>query len=268
MRSGTLALLLAAQLHAAAQPLTVNDAFLVECAKGAPSCASYLTATPPDHFRVRVSTSRGGAFTVHVTTAWAPPFATRFYRLALLKYGEGGPFYRVLALNRTERFVTQFGYRGVPDVDIAWIQLQTSNATSAVVPPGNVRGTVAFGTSEVANDGRNPNCTAAQCSLGFSVELFVNLANNSRLDGADFSPFGRIEERDMGAVDALFAGYGECSDLCEAEGGAEPYCLPGRDPGTYAGVNLTRLLGPGGGVRDYTRPDFPALDYVTTVELL
>ena len=108
--------------------------------------------------------------------------------------------------------VAQWGYRAVPDVDAAWLSLQMSNVTARVAAPGNVRGAVAFGTGEarvlrslalrreqllggacqVPNNGSTPYCSAAECSLAFSVELFVNLGDNPRLDGMDFSSFGLV----------------------------------------------------------------------------
>ena len=152
-------------------------------------------------------------------------------------------------------FVAQWGYRGAPPVDAAWLALRTSNATSRVLLP-NTRGTVAFGTNEVPNDGSNPNCTAPLCSQGFSVELFVNLANNSaKLDGMGFSPFGVVT--DMTPADQLYAGYGECADLCDVEAG-DPYCAA-KPGGGWEGVNLTAFLAEGSA---YTRRNFPLLDYV------
>ena len=235
-----------------------TDAFLVQCARRAPECESVWSAPTPPLFRATVPTSRG-TFSVSVNASWAPAMAARFYVLSLLANWRAGPFYRVLSRSPAERFVAQFGYRGSPAGDGAWIVLQTSNETSAVVR-SNARGTVAFGTGEVANSGANANCTAAECSLGFSVELFINLADNARLDAADFSPFGVVDgDAGMRVVDGLHAGYGELADLCAADG-SSPYCVKTASGG-YAGVNLTRFLSPEGGW-DYLRPNFPLLDRV------
>jgi cyclophilin family peptidyl-prolyl cis-trans isomerase len=56
----------------------------------------------------------------------------------------------------------------------AWENNLTVN-TTAPLPPGvsNARGTVAFATNEVPNDGSNPACTGSLCSVGFSVEVRV-----------------------------------------------------------------------------------------------
>ena len=238
-----------------------DDACLIACAAGAPACASVWSAPVPPHFTTRFTLQSGATFDVRVDSARAPPMAARFYVLSRLRYFEGGaPFYRVLR-NANGSFVSQVGYRGNPSVDAAWISQRTSNETVAVLPPGNVRSSVAFGTSEV--EGPRSNCSASACSLGFSVELFVNTADNTRLDAADFSPFGTIDELGMTVVDALFASYGELADLC-AGGDRDSYCVP-NGAGGYVGVNLTRFLAEG---TAYTRADFPKLDTVTRVELL
>ena len=239
-----------------------SNAFLIGCAQGAEACASVWAAPVPPVFRVPVATSQG-TFTILVNSSTAPAFAARFYVLSRLSYFSGGPFYRVLR-QPGRAFVAQFGYRGAPAVDLAWISQRTSNATERVTLP-NARGTVAFGTLEVSNGGRNPYCSAPQCSQGFSVELFINLADNAaKLDAADFSPFGVVEGGGMAVVDRLYAGYGECSDLCEQEAGSDPYCVPAPPPapaGAFAGVNLTRFLSAEGGW-GYLAPLFPRLDRV------
>lgn len=236
-----------------------SDAFLIGCAQGDPSCDAVWRAPVPPVFRVAIPTTQG-TFTVLVNASWAPAFAARFFVLSQLSYSSGGPFYRVLQ-QPGRAFVAQLGYRGAPAVDLAWIAQRTSNATERVAL-SNTRGTVAFGTSEVPNSGANPYCTAAQCSQGFSVELFVNLADNAaKLDAADFSPFGVVEGDGMAVLDRVFAGYGECSDLCQQEP-SDPYCVPAPPPARFAGVNLTYFLSAQGGW-DYLQPQFPLLDRVS-----
>jgi cyclophilin family peptidyl-prolyl cis-trans isomerase len=239
-----------------------SDAELIACAEDAPSCDWAWAESVPTAFTQRLHTTRG-VIDVRITTASSPAAAARAFLLARLGYAAGGAFYRVLA-TPTRRFVAQWGYRGAPAVDGAWLARQTSNVTAAVAPPGNVRGSVALGTSEAPGP-RPPNCTAAQCSMGFAVEFFVNLADNARLDAADFSPFGEIDEAGMAAVDALYAGYGECADLCAQPGEeSNPYCIP-TPGGGYAGVNLTRYLVEG---EAYLVEHFPLLDRVLRSEVL
>lgn len=244
-----------------------DDAFLIACAARAPSCQSEWAAPVPATFSTRFHLDNGAAFDVDVVTSWAPIHAARFYLLSRLRYFDGSPLYRVLNRSPTQRFVAQWGYRGVPAVDGAWITLAADNVTSeAVTPPGNIFGSVAFGTNEVPGP-RPPNCTAAECSLGFSVELFVNLADNGRLDAADFTPFGSINAAGMEYLTgSIYAGYGECSDLCASAtppGGT--YCVS-NGSGGWQGVNLTRFLAEG--TTAYLRVTHPLLSYVTRTELL
>lgn len=68
-------------------------------------------------------------------------------------------------------------------------------------------------------------------------------------------------------VDALYAGYGECAEICAAQGAADPYCVRSEDtPSGWAGVNLTRWLAEG--TERYLAPAFPALDRVLSTEVL
>ena len=270
----TLLAVVAASVVAVAAPATVaaatappfTDAYLIGCAHGSVECSQTMANQPPPVFDVRYTVSSGGSFTIHVVTALAPPMATRFYILSMLGYSVGGPFYRVLNIDANNKFVAQMGYRGSPAVDIPWVALQLSNATAGVVQP-NVRGTVVFGTNEVVNKHTNPNCTALLCSMGFSVELFINLVDNPALDASDFSPFGTIDAAGMEVVDALYAGYGECADECDAAGDGDPFCVP-NGSGGWRGVNLTRMLEAGDGGHPYLKAGFPLLDYVTGVEVL
>jgi len=250
------AALLLCLISAAAQPPPPpNDAFLLACARGQPECAPVWDAPVPPTYTATVGTPHG-PFSIFVNTSWAPAMAARFFVLTQLGYSRGGPFYRVLAAP-SRAFVAQWGYRGVPVVDAAWAALRTSNATAPVLL-SNARGTVAFGTSEVPNDGRHPGCTAPLCSQGFAVELFVNLADNARLDAMGFSPFG-VVTFGMAAIDKLYAGYGECADLCAGEAPPSPFCVPS-PRGGWAGVNFTAMLAEG--AENYLRPNFPLLDYV------
>lgn len=199
--------------------------------------------------------------------------AERFFVLATLGYFDGGPFYRVLA-NATARKYAQFGYRVSRDVDAVWTHSRLSNVTSAVVPPGNVRGTVAFGTDFVDNTGTDPNCRAPKCSQGFSVELFINLDDNPNLDPVDFSPFGYIAESEMASVvDRLYSGYGECADLCPREPPTErakddrEWCYWDNRRHAWAGVNMTTMLTPYHG-RRYLEEWYPLMDAVTTARIV
>lgn len=254
-----------------------SDQFLVDCAYNQPDCAAILALTAPPTYDVVFSTTQGG-FVIHVETAWAPPMAQRFYTLSKLGYYVGGAFYRVLHINSTFQFVVQFGMRGVPAVDNAWYAMQTLNTTAPVLyPGGNVRGTVSFSTNEVVNDGTFPYCSAPICSQGFSMEIFVNLADNRRLNNNDFSPFGVVvNDGGFDVVESLYAQYGEVADLCASAsknsppsspprgGAADPYCVWDAAKGAWAGVNMTALQQLG---RAYLA-GFPLLDTVVDMRVL
>jgi hypothetical protein len=252
--------LILCSLSASTRVAPCDDACLIACAAGSPACAAIWDAPVPDSFTTRLTLSTGAFFDVHVVTERAAPMAARFYVLSRLRYFEGAPFYRVLR-NSTSSFVSQFGYRGAPSVDAAWISERTSNETVAVAAPGNARGTIAFGTNEVA--GPRGNCSSSACSEGFSVELFINTDNNSRLDASDFSPFGFVDDAGMRAIDALYAQYGELSDLC-AGADRDGYCVA-NGAGGWAGVNLTRFLLEG---KAYISKHFPRLAVVAGVDIV
>lgn len=213
---------------------------------------------PPDEFDVSFRLKNGHAFKVQVHTSWAPPMAKRFFILSKLHYFNNSSFYRVLRKDAETNFVAQWGYRGIPEVDAAWISNQESNQTWKPFV-SNTRGTVAFGTHSINNTGTDPNCTAPDCAMGWSVELFVNYGDNSRLDASGFCPFGTVSDIDMAVLDGVFAGYGELIEVCEEA--ATPYCLQD-DHGNWLGPSLDRLLSQG---NDYLRTQKPLLDAVDVV---
>ena len=230
---------------------------LTACAT--PSTCPTMAAEPPPSFDV-VFTTTAGAFTVRTITAWAPPFARRFWQLSQLRYMEGAPFYRVDRLNASTAWVVQFGYRGQPAVDACWDRRQTSNDTWRTHAPGNVRGTVAFSMDAVK---ANPNCTSPEyCAQGFSTNIFVNYANNSRLDANGFAIFGTVVPPGMEVVDRLFAGYGEVQELC-TNASHHPFCVGVGE--ACDGISMGRLLKEGDA---YWRRQKPRLDSVWTVRLV
>jgi hypothetical protein len=121
----------------------------------------------------------------------------------------------------------RFGYNGVPEIDNCWDNKMTSNATAPVISPGNVRGYVSFSMGAIENKtDQTPYCTypvASYCALGFSQNIFINLNNNTRLDGPGFAIFGVVPAADMAVVDRIYGGYGEVQELCPA-GSNSTYC--------------------------------------------
>lgn len=140
--------------------------------------------TAPDAFKVKFDTSKG-PFVVEVTKDWAPLGAQRFYDLVRGGIFTDAHFFRVVP-----GFVVQFGIPGDPAVAAKW---QRNTIKDDPVKQSNKEGTIVFATS-------GPNSRTSQ--------LFINYADNSRLDGMGFSPFGKVTEG-MDVVKAINAEYGE-----------------------------------------------------------
>lgn len=140
--------------------------------------------TAPDRFRVHFETSEG-PFVVELERALAPRGVDRLYNLVEAGFYDGARFFRVV-----DGFVVQFGLNGDPAVTAAW---RVARIPDDPVRASNRRGTMTFATS-----GRDSRTT----------QLFINLADNPRLDAMGFAPLGRVVEG-MDVVDRLYAGYGE-----------------------------------------------------------
>ena len=138
----------------------------------------------PDVFRVRFETSRG-AFVVEARRAWAPRGADRLHGLARSGFFHDSRVFRVRA-----GFIAQLGIPGDPAVAAAW---RTAAIPDDPVRRGNTRGAVSYAMT-------GPGTRTTQ--------LFVNLADNRRLDAEGFAPVGVVVEG-MDVVDRLYAGYGE-----------------------------------------------------------
>ena len=168
----------------------------------------------PDTYKVRFETTKG-QFVVTVTRAWAPLGADRFYTLVKSGFYDGARFFRVLP-----GFVVQFGIAGDPAINAKW---HNANLVDDPVTQSNRRGTITYGTA-------GPNTRTTQ--------VFINLANNARLDKG-FAPFGEVSEG-MDVVDKFYSEYGEGPPL-----GGGPAQTRAEDEGTA-----------------YFERDFPKLDYV------
>jgi peptidyl-prolyl cis-trans isomerase A (cyclophilin A) len=143
-----------------------------------------LNQKAPATYRVKFETTRG-VFVVEVTRAWAPLGADRFYNLVKNGFYNQASFFRVLP-----GFVVQFGISAKPAVSNAW---KDAKIQDDPVTQSNLRGTLTFATS-------GPNTRTTQ--------VFINLANNPRLDSMGFAPFGKVVAG-MGVVDKFYSGYGE-----------------------------------------------------------
>ena len=138
----------------------------------------------PDSFLVALTTGRGPV-TLVVHRSWAPQGADRFYALVHSGFFDGARFFRVVP-----GFVVQFGLPADPQLGRAW--------SSQVIPDDPVRQPNRRGTVAFASAGANTRTT----------QLFINLADNLRLDAHGFAPIGRVVEG-MRTVDGLYGQYGE-----------------------------------------------------------
>lgn len=138
----------------------------------------------PEVFRVRFETTKG-PFVLEVTRAWTPLGADRIYTLVRNRFYNGVRFFRVVP-----RFVVQFGINGDTATESLWREAKIMDDP---VKHGNVRGAMAFAT-----DGPNTRTT----------QVFINLADNSRLDARGFAPFGQVISG-MEVVDRFYNGYGD-----------------------------------------------------------
>jgi peptidyl-prolyl cis-trans isomerase A (cyclophilin A) len=146
----------------------------------------------PETYQVKFESSKGD-FTVSVTREWAPLGADRFYNLAKHHFFDNESFFRVLT-----GFIAQFGISAYPALNPVW---EKATIKDDPVTQSNKKYFLTFATA-------GPNTRTTQ--------LFINLADNPRLDGMGFAPFGQVTEG-MNVVDTLYAGYGE-----GAPGGSGP----------------------------------------------
>jgi peptidyl-prolyl cis-trans isomerase A (cyclophilin A) len=176
---------------------------------------STMTEKAPDSYRAKFETSKG-VFVIEVTREWAPIGADRFYNLVKNGFYDDVRFFRVL-----DGFVVQWGMHGDPAIGKVW---QAARIQDEVVKQSNATGTVTF-----AKGGANSRTT----------QVFINLADNARLDGMGFPAFGKIVEG-MDVVESLYGGYGEGAPR-------------GRGP------NQGQIAQFG---NEYLKASFPELDYI------
>lgn len=180
-----------------------------------------LTQKAPKYFKVLFTTTKGN-FVVEVEREWAPHGADRFYNLVKNGFYNDVAFFRVI-----KGFVAQFGINGNPMISQKWL-----NATipDDEVRLSNIRGTISFAS-------RGPNTRTTQ--------LFINYADNSRLDSMGFAPFGKVIEG-MEVIDKLYSEYGE----------GEPY---------GSGPSQIRIQTEG---NEYLKKNFPQLDYIISAQII
>ena len=159
-------------------------AFVLALVCAAPAVAQAPNEQAPASYKVKFDTSKG-VFVVQVTRAWAPNGADRFYNLAKSGFYDNARFFRVIS-----GFMVQFGINGDPAVMSKWRDAPIKDDR---VTQSNKRGFITFAMA-------GPNTRTSQ--------VFINFADNSRLDQSGFASFGQVVSG-MNVVDALNAEYGE-----------------------------------------------------------
>ena len=138
----------------------------------------------PPGFVVQFETSQG-SFQVEAKREWAPQGVDRFYNLVRAGFFDDSRFFRIL-----EGFIAQFGIPGEPSVSAAW---KGRSLSDDPVQQSNGRGWISYAMT-------GPDTRTTQ--------LYINLADNSRLDAQGFAPIARVIQG-MEVVDRLYSGYGE-----------------------------------------------------------
>ena len=209
----------------------MGRALAVVLAIAATGCAPrYTRLTAPTKFvrrapavyQARFETTKG-PFVIEVRREWAPIGADRFYNLVRGGYYDGARFFRTLP-----KFVVQWGISPNPAVTKTWGE--STRIKDDPVKQSNTRGFVTFATSGA--DSR-------------TTQVYVNMANNARLDKTGFSPFGKIV-RGMDVFDKLHADYGE-----------------GAPRGKGPDQKMIREEG-----EPYLARDFPLLDKITRARIV
>jgi peptidyl-prolyl cis-trans isomerase A (cyclophilin A) len=173
---------------------------LAACASTNPASApvpvvqAAVMTSPPDSAAIagadsvllRFATTKGD-IDVMVRRSWAPNGAPRVAEAVAAGYYDGARFFRAL-----RGFVIQWG--------IAADTAQSKRWSARSIPDDTVRESNRRGTVTFAAGGANTR----------TVQLFVNLRDNARLDAMRFAPVGEVV-RGMDVVDALHTGYGEAA---------------------------------------------------------
>lgn len=187
--------------------------FTAACSRPAAK-KNFPSEKAPATYRVKFETTKG-PFVVEVHRDWAPIGADRFYTLVRKKFFDNSSFFRVMPA-----FVVQFGIAADPNVTAAW---KGSDLEDDPVKHSNQTGALTFATA-------GPNTRTTQ--------LFINTADNPKLDQQGFAPFGGVISG-MNVINEIYDGYRQEPDQTriEREGNA------------------------------YLQKEFPKLDYIKTASV-
>lgn len=175
-----------------------------------------MPETVPDTFKVRFECSNGN-FVIECHKDWAPIGVEHFYNLLKVKYYDGARFFRVVP-----GFVVQFGLAGDPAMTAKY---GNKNIKDDPVKQSNKKGMVTYAKTSLPNSR--------------STQLFINLADNTRLDDMGFAPFAKVIEG-MDVVERINPKYGETPDQM-----------------------MIRMQG-----NEYLNKQFPDLDYIKRAYIL
>lgn len=233
--------LIAAPFAACALAVSFSACMRVNVSRDRASAPSLdeLRRAAPDSFLIAFETTRG-RFDVMARSNWAPVGVDRLYHLVRLGYYDGIAFFRVVP-----NFVAQFGIHHDSAVNHAWRNRRLADDAlcrgprDAQVCQANKRGTIAY-----ARGGAGTR----------TVQLFINLRDNVRLDTANTFGFAPIAEvvGGMDVVDSLYRGYGDAA-------------RPGDTSSTRRGPSQDSIRIRG---YDYLRRRFPLLDYIRTARIV
>ena len=138
-----------------------------------------LRAVAADYLSFTTDVPKGdGKIVIEVNATQAPLGAAHLHALVNDSFYNGAAFFRVVP-----GFVVQFGIAGIPAENAKW---------KVPIKDDPVIASNTFGTLTYATAG--PNTRTSQ--------LFINLADNHRLDAQGFAPFGRVVQG-MDVVQAI-----------------------------------------------------------------
>ena len=135
----------------------------------------------PDFFTVELLTtaSTNDPIVLEVNRSWAPLGVDRFHSLVQDHYYDCAAFFRVVP-----DFVVQFGIASEPEESLKW---------NTTIPDDPVLQSNLYSYVSYATAGPDTRTT----------QIFINTANNSRLDADGFAPFARVISG-METVEALY----------------------------------------------------------------
>lgn len=127
----------------------------------------------PATFQAKFETTKGD-FVIEVHRDWSPHGAARFYELVKAGFYDDCRFFRAIP-----GFMVQWGINGDPKVMDKWRNANIpDDHPTGENRQSNQPGFVTFAKTDAPNSR--------------STQIFVNYADNSRLDADGFTPFGKV----------------------------------------------------------------------------